>query len=146
MDSSTVRDPVRRRLAITIERIVQRTPELSNPRYLPTFWAAGMWPNLALLMIKQVMMMIMMMIVMMIMMIKQRLDVSFRNRFRRVCLRAGDGGTVSVDWPEDAGADKLPLDAPIVIFLHTVTGSSSLTSHYTRAATRRGWRSCVFNR
>ena len=61
MDSSTVRDPVRRRLALTIERIVQRTPELSSPRYFPTFWAAGMWPNLALLMIKQVMMMMMMM-------------------------------------------------------------------------------------
>ena len=68
MDSSTVRDPVRRRLALTIERIVQRTPELNNPRYLPTFWAAGMWPNLALLMIKQVIVMMMMMIVMMIMM------------------------------------------------------------------------------
>ena len=69
-----MRDPVRRRLALTIERIVQRTPELSSPRYLPTFWAAGMWPNLALLMIKQVMvmkvMMIMMMIVIMIMMVE----------------------------------------------------------------------------
>ena len=68
MDSSTVRDPVRRRLALTIERIVQRTPELSSPRYLPTFWAAGMWPNLALLMIKQVIVMIVMMIMMMIVM------------------------------------------------------------------------------
>jgi len=51
---------------------------------------------------------------------------------------------VSVDWPVEA--DGLPADAPLVIFLHTITGSSQDTSHYTRAATSRGWRSCVFNR
>ena len=128
VDSNTVTDPVRKRLAVTIEKIVQRTPELSSPRYFPTLWAAAMWPNLLL------------------QMAKANFDAKFRNKFRRDSLRMEDGGTVSVDWPDDAETDTLPPEAPIVIFLHTVTGSSSSTSHYTRAATRRGWRSCVFNR
>ena len=128
VDSNTVTDPIRRRLAVTIDKIVERTSELSNPRYFPTLWAAGMWPNL------------------MLQMAKANFDAKFRNKFRRDSLRMEDGGTVSVDWPDDAETDNLPPDAPIVIFLHTVTGSSAFTSHYTREATRRGWRSCVFNR
>ena len=128
VNSNTVTDPDRRRLAVTIEKIVKRTAELSNPRYLPTLWTAAMWPNLLL------------------QMAKANFDAKFRNKFRRDSLRMEDGGTVSVDWPDDAETDSLPPEAPIVIFLHTVTGSSSFTSHYTREATRRGWRSCVFNR
>ena len=121
-----VSHPVRRRLAETVERIVERTESLSRPCYVPTLWAAGSWANLALLVLKQ------------------SLDKQWRSAdLTREQLVLPDGGTVSVDWPAHC---HLPHDAPLVIFLHTITGSSRDTSHYLRAATRRGWRSCVFNR
>jgi len=119
-------NPARKKLAETIEKIIEKTNSLSQPQYVPTFWAANTWPNVILLMIKQ------------------RFDRKFRNNFKRDTLTMPDGGTVSVDWPLQD--DTLPDDAPIVIFLHTVTGSSSYTCHYTREAAARGWRSCVFNR
>ena len=44
------------------------------------------------------------------------------NSFRRETLPLTDGGTVSIDFL-DSG---LPPTAPIVIFLHTVTGSAKV--------------------
>ena len=75
----------------------------------------------------------------------------------REVLTLADGGQVCIDY---ADCPHLPPSAPFVVFLHTITGSArSLlgcqdlpdllcreTSHYMRAATRRGWRSAVFNR
>ena len=40
--------------------------------------------------------------------VRRRLDVCLRNSFQRDSPLAGNGGTVSVDWLEDAEADKLP--------------------------------------
>jgi len=127
VDSTTVDTPVRRKLAKCIESIIDHCPELKTPRYIPTFWAADQWTNMALLIAKQ------------------RFDKSFLRytNYTRETLTMGDGGTVSIDFPADS---HLPDDAPLVIFLHTITGSSSDTGHYMRYATRRGWRSCVFNR
>ena len=127
--SEEVKDPVRRRLAETVEKIVERTESLARPFYVPTLWAAGSWANLALLVIKQ------------------KWDKRLRvGGFTRDTIVLPDGGTVSVDWPPAAETDHLPADAPLVVYLHTITGSSKDTGHYMRAATRRGWRSCVFNR
>jgi len=126
-DPSNTQNNVRLQLAKKIQSIVRMSPELSNPRYIPTFWASGMWSNMALLILKQ------------------RLDKSFlrSTSYTRELLVMPDGGTVSIDFPDDS---HLPPDAPLVIFLHTITGSSSDTGHYMRYAMRRGWRSCVFNR
>merc|ERR1719150_264707 len=98
MSRASVKDPVRRQMAATIETIVRSCPELARPRYVPTFWAALTWPNLLLLMAKQ------------------SLEARFRSHFRRDLLTMEDGGRVAVDWAEAP---------PIVIFLHTVTGSAS---------------------
>eukprot|EP00092_Neocalanus_flemingeri_P027679 GFUD01030044.1.p1 GENE.GFUD01030044.1~~GFUD01030044.1.p1 ORF type:complete len:608 (+),score=112.93 GFUD01030044.1:51-1826(+) len=127
VDSRKVDNPVRRKLAKHIEGIIDICPELKNPRYIPTFWAADQWTNMALLIAKQ------------------RFDKSLlrRTNYNRELLTMTDGGTVSIDFPADS---HLPVDAPLVIFLHTITGSSSDTGHYMRCASRRGWRSCVFNR
>jgi predicted alpha/beta-fold hydrolase len=77
--------------------------------------------------------------------LKQLYDKSwFRSdQYTREVLTMPDGGTVSIDW---AACPGLPDSAPVVIFLHTITGSATETGHFLRAATRRGWRSCVFNR
>ena len=55
-----------------------------------------------------------------------------------------DGGTVSIDYAECP--EEMPETAPIVIFLHTITGSAKETGYFMRYAVRRGWRTCVFNR
>lgn len=124
--SDTVTDPKRKKLAETIEQMVESSESLSSAHYIPTPWAAWTWTNTALLVFKGF------------------LDKKFPSEFSRDTITLADGGTVSVDWPIEA--ENLPDDAPLVILLHTITGSSQDTSHYTRAATRRGWRSCVFNR
>jgi len=126
--SSDMRDPVRRILAKQIETIITLCPELSNPRYVPTFWAADRWSNLMLLLVKE----------------------SFNRYFLRPSwtrdvVTISDGGKISIDWANDP-TSHLPSTAPVVIFLHTVTGSSGTTWQYTRDAAARGWRACVFNR
>ena len=55
-----------------------------------------------------------------------------------------DGGTVSIDYAECP--EEMPETAPIVIFLHTITGSAKETGYFMRYAVKRGWRTCVFNR
>lgn len=113
--------------AATIDRIVEMCPELRRPRYVPTFWAADTWTNCALFIVKQM------------------YDKSWlrSNSYTREELVLPDGGTVSIDYHP---CPSLPEEAPLVIFLHTITGSAKETGHFMRYATRRGWRSCVFNR
>ena len=115
------------RLDGRVTRLLAVCPALAQPCYVPTFWAANRWTNLALHVFKQI------------------YDKSSlrSNRFQRELLTMPDGGCVSVDF---APADHLPHDAPFVIFLHTITGSPLEVGHYTRAATARGWRSAVFTR
>jgi len=127
LDSSKASGLVGHNLAHQIEKIIKRCPELTMPRYIPTFWAADQWANIALFVAKQV------------------FDKSClrSNRFTREIIKLADGGTVSIDFADD---DQLPHDSPFVIFLHTITGSAYETGHYMRYATRRGWKSCVFNR
>ena len=55
-----------------------------------------------------------------------------------------DGGTVTIDYADCP--EEMPETAPIVIFLHTITGSAKETGYFMRYAVRRGWRTCVFNR
>jgi hypothetical protein len=53
---------------------------------------------------------------------------------------------VTVEWAKDDAALALPADAPIVIFLHTITGSAAQTRWQMGQASRRGWRACTFVR
>lgn len=109
-----------------VEKILDECPSLSSPHYIPTPWASSTWANLCIFGLKQAW-------------DKSRLRT---NTFRRQTLTLPDGGSVSIDYLDDG----LLLTAPIVIFLHTITGSAKETGHYMRAALRRGWRSCVFLR
>jgi len=125
--SSDTLEPDSKALTYLVERSISLCPSLSNPAYIPTFWAAGAWSNLLLFTLKQL------------------FDKSSlrTNKFTREVIKLDDGGVVSIDFADDA---HLPSDAPFVIFLHTITGSALETGHYMRHATSRGWRSCVFNR
>ena len=92
------------KLTKTIEAIIRSCPSLENPQYIPTFWSSNKWANLALYFLKQL------------------YDKSSwqSNNFTREVLSLPDGGTVSVDFADDS---HLPSDSPVVLFLHTITGS-----------------------
>ena len=101
---------------------------MASPRYLPTLWAADTWTNCGLFIAKQI------------------YDKSClrRDKYTREVLVLEDGGTVSIDYAECP--EEMPETAPIVIFLHTITGSAKETGYFMRYAVKRGWRTCVFNR
>ena len=102
LESSKATGSVAQSLAHQIEKIITSCPELNQPRYIPTFWAADHWANIALFVAKQM------------------FDKS-SNRFTREIIKLPDGGTVSIDFADD---EHLPHDSPFVIFLHTITGSA----------------------
>lgn len=114
--------------ATIIAQILQACPSLASPRYLPTLWAADTWTNCGLFIAKQI------------------YDKSCfrRDKYTREVLILEDGGTVSIDYAECPG--EILDTAPIVIFLHTITGSAKETGYFMRYAVERGWRTCVFNR
>ena len=87
-------------------------PSLNTPQYIPTFWCSNTWANLGLYFVKQL------------------YDKSSwqSNKFSREILTLPDGGTVSIDFADD---DHLPPDSPVVMFLHTITGSGLVSSLFT---------------
>lgn len=83
--------------------------------------------------------------------------------YRRELLRLRDGGQAALDWalpsasgaasgaasgssPSSADADPLPDDAPVVVLLHGLTGSSAHLKSLSAAALRRGFRPVVVNK
>ena len=77
---------------------------LQNPNYIPTFWSSNKWANLCLYFVKQLY-------------DKSALQ---SNKYLRELVDLPDGGTVAIDYIDDK---NLKHDAPVVIFLHTITGS-----------------------
>ena len=53
---------------------------------------------------------------------------------------------VIVEWAKDPVGYALPADAPIVIYLHTITGTAAQTRWLKKYASLRGWRSATFVR
>ncbi|XP_035278233.1 phospholipase ABHD3-like isoform X3 [Anguilla anguilla] len=77
--------------------------------------------------------------------IKSSPAVTYRNEL----IRTGDGGQISLDWVDNAGSAAYPdcLSRPTVLILPGLTGNSQQTYvlHAVNQATRRGYRSVVFN-
>lgn len=71
-------------------------------------------------------------------------------RYRRELLRLRDGGQSALDWalPSSSSSvdDPLPEDAPIVVLLHGLTGSSAHLKSLSAAALARGFRPVVVNK
>lgn len=110
-------------LADRIANIVERCPSLQNPEYVPPSFAAGRFSNAALSIAKGAV-------------AARKLPI------RRQALEPD----LHVDWMDDEVSRRLPPDAPVVIFLHTITGSASKTAIYLRTAEKLGYRACVFVR
>lgn len=63
-----------------------------------------------------------------------------RNAFERTTLKCVDGGEVAIDRLLEPAGQELPDNAPIVLFLHTITGGRYDTTEFMRYALSRGWR------
>ena len=67
-------------------------------------------------------------------------------KFKREIVKLEDGGTVCIDWADHKKVKKLPENAPILVFLHSLFGSSREFHGFIKEATNRGYRCCVFTR
>lgn len=113
-------------LAQQIADIVATCSELRCPTYSPSPWAASTYANVFAFMLKD----------------------CFHSSppLLHEAVVLPDGGSVSIDYADDVATQSLSDEAPIVIVLHTITGSGPGMRWFLREASARGWRGCVFNR
>ena len=115
-----------RRLAAMIDH----TPSLAEPEFRPTPWARTSKANFALATLRS-----------RLGVVRRKMEPPFLGR-----MSPTSDPDVSVEWSKDPVFSLLPRDAPIVIFLHTITGSAAQTRWLMKYASLRGWRSCCFVR
>lgn len=118
--------PRSRRLA----EMIRLQPSLERSTYTPTPWARSSQANFVLATVRS------------------RLGALRRAVEPPLTGRVSETGDpdVLVEWAKDEVGAALPPDAPIVVFLHTITGSAAQTRWLKSAASARGWRSCCFVR
>ena len=113
-----------------IHDILSRCKSVSNPNYVPTLFACNTWMNV------------------LVFLVKNHICAYFgRNKIKRqlyVC--PDDGGEVAIDFYDDSSTKALPNDAPILVFFHTISGTTSTTMYFMEDAVKRGYRPCVFVR
>ena len=117
-------------LSSRLQDIIAHAPSLQQPEYRPTPWARASKANFAVATVRS-----------RLGMVRRRLEPPFQSR-TTVC----DEPDVVVEWTKDPVSQLLPDDAPIVIFLHTITGTAAQTRWLKKYASQRGWRSCTFVR
>ena len=100
--------------------LLARLPSLHAP-YAPPVWAFNAWVQLVIYLIRH----------------RRR---PRNTSFRRETLTAADGGQIALDWHEPEGA---AADAPCLLLLHTITGTSRDFVELARLAAARGWRAAV---
>ena len=100
--------------------LLARLPSLRAP-YTPPFWAFNAWVQLIVHVIRS-------------------RKLPRQPPFRRETLTTPDGGTIGLDWLEPATA---AANAPVLLLLHTITGTSREFLDLARLAAARGWRAVV---
>lgn len=110
--------------------IIAATPSLQEPTYRPTPWARSSTANFALATLRS-----------RLGALRRSMEPPFLGRISET-----SDPDLHVEWAKDPVAALLPDDAPIVIILHTITGSAAQTRWLMKYASQRGWRSCVFVR
>ena len=121
-------------LSQQLMRMLEATPSLEYPTYQPTTWAKSSKANFALALVRS-------RLGELRRKVEPPLTGGSTGRFS-----ACDEPDVTVEWAKDDACHALPPDAPIVVFLHTITGTAAQTRWLTSGASERGWRSCVFVR
>lgn len=117
-------------LSLRLQRMLAVAPSLAEPEYTPTPWAKNTKINFALATVRS-----------RLGALRRRMDPPLVGRVTPTA-----DPDVTVEWAKDPIGISLPADAPIVVFLHTITGTASQTRWLTKYASLRGWRSCVFVR
>ena len=107
---------------LRMQEIIKETPSLKS--YIPTFWCKGTFTQLIWLLIREYIYL-------------------NRIRYNKIILNRPDGGTVSIAISENIYFDET---SPIILFLHSITGSSETVNSFVRYSEKRGWRSIVLNR
>ena len=100
--------------------LLARLPSLRAP-YSPPLWAWHCWVQLIVHVIRQ-----------------RRLPR--QPPFRRETLTTADGGSIGLDWLEPPAA---AANAPVLLLLHTIPGTSREFLDLARLAAARGWRAVV---
>jgi len=118
--------PLSRRLA----KMIDLAPSLQQPTYAPTPWARASQANFVLATLRS-----------RLGELRRKVEPPFIGRISTCA-----DPDVTVEWAKDYAALDLPANAPIVIFLHTITGTAAQTRWLMTYASSRGWRSCVFVR
>jgi hypothetical protein len=101
------------------DAIIARVPSFSRPFY-PPIWAFNSWVQLTIGLVQA--------------------RCTPRLQFRREKLTLNDGGEIALDWFESEGISD---DSPILILMHTITGSAQEFRRLARAAARKHWRVVV---
>ena len=117
--------------ASRLERIVEACPSVAEPVYKTQPWYAAPVANSALHSFKRAVK------------ASRAAGPPFRLRSEVV---PGTSGDLAVVWANDRKTRDLPADAPVVMFMHTITGDADSTLPLLRAASKRGWRGCVLVR
>ena len=115
-------------LAGRLEAMLEMSPSLQRPRYRPSVRSSKANFMVATL--------------------RSRLGALRRSMEPPLLNRTSECGDpdLTVEWVKDEVGASLPPNAPIVIFLHTITGTAAQTRWLMAYASTRGWRSCVFVR
>ena len=111
-------------------QILDASPHLREPTYAPTPWARSSKANFLLATARS-----------RLGALRRTVEPPLTGRFS-----ATAHPDVIVEWSKDPLGAALPPEAPIVAFLHTITGTAGQTRWLMKYASSRGWRSCVFVR
>ena len=117
-------------LSLRLAQMIKVNPSLERPTYNPTSWAKSSKANFALAFARS-----------RLGELRRKVEPPLIGRFSDC-----EEPDLTVEWAKDDVGYSLPPDAPIVIFLHTITGTAAQTRWLMSGASARGWRSCVFVR
>lgn len=117
-------------LSRQLATMIAMSPSLQEPSYRPTPWAQTSKANFLLATLRS-----------RLGALRRNVEPPLMDRFSKCA-----DPDVIVEWAKDETALALPTNAPIVIFLHTITGTAAQTRWLMSYASSRGWRSCVFVR
>mmetsp|Transcript_47482 Transcript_47482/g.154121 ORF Transcript_47482/g.154121 Transcript_47482/m.154121 type:complete len:405 (+) Transcript_47482:50-1264(+) len=118
-------------LARRLDNIIAAAPALERPTYQPTPWARSAKANFVLATLRS-----------RLAALRRNVEPPLTGRTTAVPSEPDLG----VEWTKDEVGVTLPPEAPIVIFLHTITGTAAQTRWLMAYASSRGWRACTFVR
>ena len=118
-------------LALRLEKMIAAAPSLERPTHTPTPWARSPRANFLLATLRS-----------RLGALRRNIEPPLEGRTTHI---SGEPD-ITVEWTKDEVYPALPPEAPIVVFLHTITGTAAQTRWLMAYASSRGWRACVFVR